>query len=164
VLTHSLGVLAWSATNVLNLEIGVRKVLTKYRAHHPRASVERITLPRGAGGRGMVCLGSLLGVQVRNLRQYFTDKQPESLLHRAIVESDTYTPLKLSHTDPAVPEHPVLERLTAWTQNPWGARAPVEYDLVAGLIHQELAMSHGLLREKDPTIFMPRRVSCRMRK
>ena len=56
----------------------------------------------------------------------FTEKQSKSLLHRAVVESDTYTPLKLALPEPGIPEHPILERLTAWTQKALHERYPNE--------------------------------------
>ena len=126
VLIYSFGVIQWAATDVRNLEMGIRKILTKYRMHHPRASVERVTLPRMDGGRGIASLTELQASQIHGLRVYFRDTKAESPLHRAVVAADKFTPLQLSVPILDVPGEPVGARMETWTQKALHGRYPNE--------------------------------------
>lgn len=70
--------------------------MTKMRFHHPKASMERMELPRSEGGRGILDLQHLLDKQKSSLHEYFHTKV-DSDIHTAIRHSDlNYTPLNLS--------------------------------------------------------------------
>ena len=99
VLTFSLGIVTWTATDLENLQIKMRTLLTRYRLHHPRAAKERLTLPRQIGGRGMADITRLHDKQVKLLQTYFfKKKQASSPLHAAVVRADDrVTPLDLHH-------------------------------------------------------------------
>jgi len=95
-LTYSFGVIKWSNTETEELNRLNRTMLTKYRMHHPKSCIQRMTLPRAQGGRGLIDITQLHKTQINNLRQYFHNKQ-DSSLHKAINTSDTnITPLNLS--------------------------------------------------------------------
>ena len=52
VLTFGFGIVKWTPTDLENLQIKTRTLLTWYRLHHPRAAKERLTLPRKQKGEG----------------------------------------------------------------------------------------------------------------
>jgi hypothetical protein len=96
-LTYSFGVMKWNKDELESLRVGINKIMTRNRQHHPRASKERMTLPRNEGGRGLIDLHVLHRNQIANLRDYFQKKAQTSVLHAAIVEiGKKYTPLNLS--------------------------------------------------------------------
>lgn len=96
VLTYSFGIIRWTVTELNTIQRKIRTTLTKYRVHHPKSCVERMTLPRKLGGRGLADLQLLHENQIKSLRRYFHDKVDDSDLLRAITSVDeTYTPMKL---------------------------------------------------------------------
>jgi hypothetical protein len=57
ILGYSFGIIKWSNTDQLDLNRQLRVMLTnltKDRYHHPKSALERITLPRNIGGRGIL--------------------------------------------------------------------------------------------------------------
>jgi hypothetical protein len=96
VLTFSFGIVKWTPTDLENLQIRTRALLTRYRIHHPRAAKERLTLLRHIEGRGMADISRLHDKEVELLQTYFLKKQTSSPLHAAVVKADNkYTPLDL---------------------------------------------------------------------
>jgi hypothetical protein len=75
VLTFRFGIVKWTSTDIKNLQIKTRTLLTRYRLHHPCAAKERLTLPRQIGGRGMADITRLHDKQVKLLQTYFLNKQ-----------------------------------------------------------------------------------------
>lgn len=97
ILTYSFGVIKWSKTELQNIQIKTRTILTQYRYHHPKSAIERITLPRKDGGRGLIDISILHKKQIFKLKQFFYNKKTSSQLHEAICNIDkNYTPLNLS--------------------------------------------------------------------
>jgi hypothetical protein len=100
VLTFSFGIVKWMPTDLENVQIKMRVLLTRYRIHHPHAAKERLTLPRQIGGRGMTDIIRLHDKQVKLLQTYFLNRQTKSPLHAAVVKADNrYTPMDLLPTD-----------------------------------------------------------------
>ncbi|KAL1493695.1 hypothetical protein ABEB36_009390 [Hypothenemus hampei] len=95
VLGYSFGIIKWSNTDIANLERKVRTLLTREHKHHPRSAVERTTVPRRLGGRGLTDIAKQQDQQIRNLRRYFHMKANISELHRIICDADNFTPLLL---------------------------------------------------------------------
>lgn len=96
VLTYSFGIIHWSQTNLIKLQRTINTLMTKYRKHHPRSCVERLTLPHREGGRGLIDLKNLHNTQVTILRNFFHKQATRSSLHNAITQADNnYTPLNL---------------------------------------------------------------------
>lgn len=72
--------------------------MTKHRKHHPKSSIERLTLPRKEGGRGIIDIQNLHNKQISTLRHYFHTKSQHSLLHKQATEIDNkLTPLNLKN-------------------------------------------------------------------
>lgn len=66
-LTYSFGVVKWTKTDLEALERAVRVAFTKHRTHHPRSAIERITLPRREGGRGVTDIQALCSNQIQQV-------------------------------------------------------------------------------------------------
>ncbi|KAL1446790.1 hypothetical protein WDU94_005582 [Cyamophila willieti] len=95
-ITYSFGIVKWTKTDLRNLQRSIRTIMTQFNMHHPKACLERMTLPRRSGGRGLLDIEVLHDRQIKNLREYFVNKANTSPLIKAIVEVDTkYTPLNL---------------------------------------------------------------------
>ena len=119
ILTYSFGVINWTATDLEDLQRKTRVLMTKHRMHHPKSAVERTTITRNEGGRGLVDIISMHSEQIKGLRQYFHTKQHESELHQAIVKADKdHTPLNLSRTLEAHENsaQDKQKKLSAWAQ------------------------------------------------
>ncbi|KAL0870860.1 hypothetical protein ABMA27_004702 [Loxostege sticticalis] len=97
ILTYSFGIINWTQTELTNIQRTINTTLTKHRKHHPRACVQRQTLPRYEGGRGLIDVINLHNKQITTLRKYFHQKAETSLIHHAIAQTDIkLTPLNLS--------------------------------------------------------------------
>lgn len=100
ILTYSFGIIKWTHTDIKHIEIKTRTTLTKFNMHHPKSAIERVTLQRKEGGRGLVDITNLHYTQIKKLRDFFFAKQETSPLHLAVAEADNkYTPLNLSDSD-----------------------------------------------------------------
>ncbi|KAL0266345.1 UNVERIFIED_CONTAM: hypothetical protein PYX00_008916 [Menopon gallinae] len=96
VLAYSFGIINWTKGDLNKLKTKTHKILTHHRIHHPRSAVERLTIPRKAGSRGLIDITNLHNKTVRNLREFFKTKSEVSPLHKAVCTSDiNYTPLDL---------------------------------------------------------------------
>lgn len=115
-LAYSFGVIDWTDTDIRGIQRKTSRILTNARLHHPKSAVERLTLPRSEGGRGITDIRSLLLEQKKLLREYFIQREPTSMMHRAIVYADkNYSPLNLSGDDiPAIVTN--AEKRLSWSQ------------------------------------------------
>ncbi|KAL0840474.1 hypothetical protein ABMA28_015720 [Loxostege sticticalis] len=105
ILTYSFGIINWTKTDLKNIQRIINTTLTKHRKHHPRACIQRQTLPRNEGGRGIIDIQNLHNKQISTLRSYFHTKATTSILHQAIVQADTkFTPLNLQDTSTQINE------------------------------------------------------------
>lgn len=97
-ISFSFGIVKWTATDLDDINTKIRKALTTHKMHHPRASIERVTLARAEGGRGIVDVKEACAKQINVLRKYFNSSNSD--LHRTICRIDKeYTPLNLSKID-----------------------------------------------------------------
>ncbi|CAK1579591.1 unnamed protein product [Parnassius mnemosyne] len=99
VLTYTFGIVNWSDTELERVERSTRVMLTKYLVHHPKSAVERVTLPRAKGGRGLIDIRRLCAKQVQSLRSYFLSRTSSSLHHVVTKADDRLTTLDLLHAD-----------------------------------------------------------------
>uniref|UniRef100_A0A6P7H095 Uncharacterized protein LOC114342846 n=1 Tax=Diabrotica virgifera virgifera TaxID=50390 RepID=A0A6P7H095_DIAVI len=121
-LSYSFGIIKWSKTDIESLQRKVRTLLTKAHNHHPRSAVERTTLPRYLGGRGLMDIGEQLDKQVANLRTYFQAQAESSTLHRAICAVDDSTPLKLREQEMRINHLSKNEKMRTWMGKPLHGR------------------------------------------
>lgn len=95
VLTYSFGVINWSNTELEQINRTVRTNMTKFRNHHPKTCIQRLTLPRTEGGRGLVDVAGLHHQQISALRRYFHTRTHN--IHNAVTQIDEkLTPLNLA--------------------------------------------------------------------
>ncbi|XP_022188758.2 uncharacterized protein LOC111047332 [Nilaparvata lugens] len=93
-LTYTFGILKWSDTRLEQIDRYVRTRMTKFRMHHPRASVARLYLPRSMGGRGLMRVSRLCVSHETKLRSYF--QNADSDLFVKVCQLDNgYTALDL---------------------------------------------------------------------
>ena len=113
-LTYSFGIIKWTQTDTESINRLNRTMLTKHKMQHPKSAIQRTTLPRKLGGRGLIDITELHTKQINNLRTYFKNKNNSSL-HKAIVKADqNYTPLNLSQQHETTNDLP--DKLTQWGQ------------------------------------------------
>lgn len=99
-LTYSFGVVKWTKTDLEALERAVRVAFTKHRMRHPKSSIERVTLPRAVGGRGVTDIQALCVSQIQQLRAYFVESQNRHEMYRTVCEADHgYSALHLAQED-----------------------------------------------------------------
>lgn len=123
ILTYSFGIIKWTKTDLENLEILTRSHLTKFRKHHPKSCIQRITLSRQEGGRGLIDIQQLHNKQIMKLRTYF--HQNNNQLHQAIVVADNqYTPLCLNNPSIQYNTHTTEDKKTQWRQKELHGRHP----------------------------------------
>ncbi|KAJ8932533.1 hypothetical protein NQ314_014599 [Rhamnusium bicolor] len=128
VATYTFGIIRWTQTELASLDTLTRTLFTKFKAHHPKSSVERFHLPRSRGGRGIIHLSMQHANQTHNLHTYFTRKAQTSPLHAAIVNIDkNLSPLNLHSPTCGCP----TLAPTSYTRR---------HDNVAKIIHQALLM------------------------
>lgn len=114
-LTYSFGIIKWTPTDLNNLEITTRKLMSTYRKHHPKSCIERMTLPRSEGGRGLIDIHNLHNRQKQTLINYF--RSHTQLLQRAIAQIDNnYTPLNLANTTENINNVSDADKLLSWSQ------------------------------------------------
>ncbi|CAK1582479.1 unnamed protein product [Parnassius mnemosyne] len=119
VLTYSFGIINWTKTDLKNLQRKINTTMTKFRKHHPRSCLQRLTLPRKEGGRGLIDILNLHNRQIKALRQFFFSKTESSILHKIISQNDqNLTPLNLKDTTEQKNEKVIEDKtkLLEWTQ------------------------------------------------
>ena len=117
VLTYSFGLIKWSLTDLEELERIIRVSLTEHRMRHPKAAVERVSLPTELGGMGILHLKNLYTSQIASLRHYFHSKSQISTLFNVICKADTNaTPLQLSNQEFQVLEISPQDQISNWKQ------------------------------------------------
>lgn len=118
VLCYSFGIIHWTQTDVEALERKIRMLLHKECKHHPKSAVERFTLPRYMGGRGLTDIANLLENQKTTLREYFLNKCEVSALHRAICNADESTPLRLTDHEHQSTNVSNTDKINQWMSKP----------------------------------------------
>lgn len=120
VIGYSFGVIHWTTTELEDLNRITRKKLTKFRAHHPRSSVERFHIPRKLGGRGFLCFLQLHFKITNGIREYFyknADTKP--LLHAVLTKDNNLTVLNLAHQNTSLGTNAtVTDRIEKWSRKP----------------------------------------------
>ena len=70
VMCYGAALLDWSTTELNQLDVRFRKLLSMNGAHHLKADIYRLYLPRHLGGRGFVCLLDVVECEKRSLLYY----------------------------------------------------------------------------------------------
>lgn len=100
ILTYSFGIIKWSKTDIEQIERITRTTLTKHNNLHPKSAIERLTIKRQDGGRGLIDIWHLWRKQIHSLKTFFYIKSDLSEIHRVIAQNDNnYTPLNLKQKE-----------------------------------------------------------------
>jgi len=122
VLVYSFGVIPWSDTELNELQIKTRTTLSRFKYHHPKATIERTMLPRKEGSRGLLDMLELRDKQMVNMRKYFQKKRNNSQLLKEMMKADKkLAPLNLDKDDSNL-EHVIKERRETRV-NTWRGKA-----------------------------------------
>ncbi|XP_035453019.1 uncharacterized protein LOC118278064 [Spodoptera frugiperda] len=127
ILTYSFGVIKWSKTEICQLERTTRTTLTKHNNLHPKSAIERLTIKRQHGGRGLIDIHHLWQKQIAKLKLFFHTKSNTSNIHKAIVTHDTnYTPLNLHEPNLSydINNDPQKQKLEDWKKKVLHGRHP----------------------------------------
>ncbi|XP_052755669.1 uncharacterized protein LOC113521769 [Galleria mellonella] len=149
ILTYSFGIINWTKSDLKSLQRTININMTKHRKHHPRSCIQRLTLPRKEGGRGLIDIVNLHNTQISSLRQYFFSKMESSALHKSIVQNDNkLTPLNLKDGSTQTNETLVNNqtKLTAWSEKSLHGRH--RHDLCQSNVDKEASnawLSRGIL-------------------
>lgn len=71
-----------------------RKLLTTYRAHHPKTDVDRLYLKRSGGGRGLIGVEDCVSMEIHSLKKYLMltgEKLLEDVLNSRLLRSENAT-------------------------------------------------------------------------
>ncbi|KAL4716127.1 hypothetical protein ACJJTC_013904 [Scirpophaga incertulas] len=121
---------------------------TIFKKHHPRSCVQRLTLPRDEGGRGLIDITNLHNQQITNLRKFFLQKAEQSHFHKVIYLLDKhYTPLNLHSTGPQANEHITskTDKIAAWAHKSLHGRHRLDLQQP----HVDMKGSNAWLRRGD---------------
>ena len=59
ILSYGFGLIPWTKKEIAQFDVETRKLMTATCNHHPRSAVERLYLPRNAGGMGLINVENL---------------------------------------------------------------------------------------------------------
>ena len=79
VMRYGAGIINWNKEEIQKMDRKTRKIMTMNGALHPKSDVDRIYLPRGKGGRGLVSCENYIKSEENSLGMYVKDS-PEPLL------------------------------------------------------------------------------------
>ena len=79
IVRYGAGVISWTKMELEELDRRTRKLMTIYRAHHPKAGVNRQYLQRCKGGRGLLGLEDCVQVEVHCLEKYLSTSKEKIL-------------------------------------------------------------------------------------
>ena len=54
VVQYSFNIINWTSQDLRRIDTKIRKLLTCYKLHHPKADKDRLYLPRSVGGRSLI--------------------------------------------------------------------------------------------------------------
>ena len=72
---YSFGIVNWHQGELQKLDRKMRKLLTIYGQHHPKADIDRLYVPRKQGGRGLIQLEAAHAVEITKLVEYIDRKE-----------------------------------------------------------------------------------------
>ncbi|CAK1582520.1 unnamed protein product [Parnassius mnemosyne] len=128
ILTYSFGVIKWSKTDIQQIERTTRTTLTKHNNLHPKSAIERLTIKRQNGGRGLIDIHHLWQKQINSLKTFFHNKSHTSDIHKAVALNDfNYTPLNLNEqtdTQHNNTNDPQKQKLEDWKKKVLHGRHP----------------------------------------
>ena len=86
VISYTGGIIDWTEEEKKDLDRRTRKLLTMHKGLHPRADVDRLYIPRKAGGRGLRKIKDTIENEERNLATYIWNNTGQQML-KAVQQS-----------------------------------------------------------------------------
>lgn len=120
ILTYSFGILKYSDTDLKELDRTTRRILRKFRMHHPISSTARLYISRKKGGRGLISIFNLCKKIERDSYEYFT-RSAHPLLKYISIHDKNYTALNMSAERPNIDNY---QPETEWRQRILHAQYP----------------------------------------
>ncbi|XP_063891684.1 uncharacterized protein LOC135117143 [Helicoverpa armigera] len=128
ILTYSFGIIKWSKTDIQQIERTTRTTLTKHNNLHPKSAIERLTIKRQNGGRGLIDINYLWQKQIHRLKAFFHTKSHTSIIHKSVTLNDhNYTPLNLheqTDTQHNNTTDPQIQKIEDWKKKVLHGRHP----------------------------------------
>jgi hypothetical protein len=88
ILRYSFGIIQWKLSEIKKLDTKTRKMLTINRAHHPKAAVQRLYLPRNEGGRGLLEIEQTFKTEIIGLGKYLESNQKDKYCKIIVTEEN----------------------------------------------------------------------------
>ena len=79
VIRYTAGIIDWRKDELKIIDRKTRKIMTLFRALHPRANTDRLYIPRKEGGKGLMNIEDCVNIEIRALGQYVKNNQDEWL-------------------------------------------------------------------------------------
>lgn len=125
-LNYTFGIIKWTQTELKDIQTQTNVLMTRHRIHHPKSAIERTTLKRKDGGRGLIDIVNMHNKSIIKLREYFHQKENESPYYAALIKIDKYTPLELNNNNKELPILTDEEKMTRWKHKALHGRYPHE--------------------------------------
>jgi len=122
---YSSGILDWTKTELREIDAKTRKLLTLYKAHHPRASTARLYLPREEGGRGLKSLEQCIEEDNTAIAEYLRNSH-EQMLKRVSEERI----IKAEGSAEELKVQMKLDRLAEWKEKALHGQYPRQIEAV----------------------------------
>ena len=93
IVRHGAGIKCWKKMEIEELDQRTRKPMTMYRAHHPKADVDRLYLQRCEEERGLIRLEDFVQVEVQSLEKYLRNSKEKILKEVSrsrVIENNKY--------------------------------------------------------------------------
>ena len=80
IIRYGAGIIGWTKAELQALDRKTRKMLTIYRAHHPKADIDRMYLRRAEGGRGLIGVEDCVRIEIDSLEKSLQNSTEELLM------------------------------------------------------------------------------------
>ena len=93
IVRYGVGIKCWTKMEIEELDQRTRKPMTMYRAHHPKADVDRLYLQRCEEERGLIRLEDCVQVEVQSLEKYLRNSKEKILKEVSrsrVIENNKY--------------------------------------------------------------------------
>ena len=74
VLRYSFGIINWRTEEIKKIDKKTRKLITMYKMHHPKASIDRLYVKTKEGRRGVVHIEAAFKAEVINIAEHLNTK------------------------------------------------------------------------------------------
>ena len=87
-LSFGFGIVPWTKKEIQQFDVSTRRILSATNNHHPRSAIERIYLPRSAGGVGLVNIENLYNRKLVSLAHHLSVSSDPLVLLCCEIDSD----------------------------------------------------------------------------